>query len=166
MHLSLLALALALLLAAAVVMGAEEGFAADRIDWVKGFAPARDLAIAGNKPLVVLVHKTWCGACKQLKRDFNTPGRAMDRLEQVAKQYVMVHLQDDESETPELKELLSPSGAGYIPRVLFFDQRGELNADVKSTGNAKYPYFYHNAQSLTEVMEAALQREFAPSTEL
>lgn len=33
------------------------------------------LAAEQNKPAFVLIHKTWCGACKRLKNEFNSAGR-------------------------------------------------------------------------------------------
>jgi hypothetical protein len=81
--------------------------------------------------------------------------QTITRLALISEKYIMVNLEDDESETPELKTLLTPEGAGYIPRALFFDAKGELQPQVKNDQNAKYPFFYPSANGLATVMEKA-----------
>ncbi|ETN85234.1 hypothetical protein NECAME_16850 [Necator americanus] len=72
----------------------------DEIDWVewdRAIGVAKDL----NKPIFFLIHKTWCGACKELI--------------ELSKKFVMVNVEDDDE--PE-DDKYAPDG-GYIPRILF-----------------------------------------------
>jgi len=56
-------------------------------------------------------------------------------LAEMSKKFVMVNVMDDQE--PQ-DDLYKPDG-GYIPRVLFFDSKGDLLKDViNETGNAKY----------------------------
>jgi len=125
----------------------------DKIAWVHGLDKAKELAREEDKPIVALIHKTWCGACKALKKDFQAGGAGVDKVVQLSKNYVMVNLEDDESEG---KKELEPEGAGYIPRVVFFDSQGNARSDIKSGANPAYAYFYPNAASLGDAMESAL----------
>jgi len=103
----------------------------------------------------VLIHKTWCGACKNLKKDFQAGGPGLDRVIKASKQYVMVNLEDGESDNlPDLE----PEGASYIPRVVFLDSKGNVRKEIKSAANPKFAYFYPTAASLADVMESALSK--------
>jgi len=124
---------------------------------------AKELAKQENKPIVALVHKTWCGACKQLKKDFQSGGAGVDRVVKASASYIMVNLEDDEGEgISDLK----PEGAGYIPRVVFFTPDGTARPDIKSKANPNYAYFYPNADSLGQVMESSLSMLKSSASEL
>uniref|UniRef100_A0A914QHN5 Thioredoxin domain-containing protein n=1 Tax=Panagrolaimus davidi TaxID=227884 RepID=A0A914QHN5_9BILA len=88
------------------------GFGED-IDWVS-WDNALDLAKEQNKPVFLLIHKTWCGACKALKKNFKGSNKRTELLE-LSKKFVMVNLEDDEE--PD-DERYAPDGA-YIPRLFF-----------------------------------------------
>jgi hypothetical protein len=66
------------------------GFGTD-IEWID-FAEAEDVSIRLNKPVFVLIHKTWCGACKQLKTSFNTSPKRKEFI-QLTRKFVMVNLE-------------------------------------------------------------------------
>jgi thiol:disulfide interchange protein len=175
----------AILLAIAMVQATDlsRGFS-DKIKWVAGLdqvsvpcwnrlphtfqethpkPQAKEIAKQEGKPIVVLVHKTWCGACKQLKKDFQSGSAGVQRVIKSSADYVMVNLEDDESEgKPELQ----PEGAGYIPRVVFFTPDGTPRPDVKSAANPSYAYFYPTADSLGQVMESALSSLKKTASEL
>ena len=121
---------------------------------------AKEKAKEQGKPIVALVHKTWCGACKALKKDFASGGEGVNRVIQASKNYVMVNLEDGESDG--LKEL-EPEGAGYIPRVVFFDPEGKPRPEIKSKANPQYAYFYPNAASLADMMEHSASTVFKKS---
>ncbi|PIO68117.1 hypothetical protein TELCIR_10110 [Teladorsagia circumcincta] len=82
----------------------------DWVEWDKAVGVAKDL----NKPIFLLIHKTWCGACKGLKREFTTSSK-MPELIELSEKFVMVNVEDDEE--PE-DDKYAPDG-GYIPRILF-----------------------------------------------
>lgn len=120
----------------------------DDINWVT-FEDGKILSKEQNKPLMLLIHKSWCGACKALKPQFATSLE----IEKLSLEFVMVNLMDNEE--PQDKEY-SPDG-GYIPRILFLDPSGEVQSDIKNeNGNESYKYFYHSPAQIVESMQRAL----------
>lgn len=58
----------------------------DKINWYllnDGLQAARD----ANKPIMIVIHKTWCGACKRLKSAF----AASKEIEELSSKFVMVN---------------------------------------------------------------------------
>eukprot|EP00004_Rigifila_ramosa_P021787 TRINITY_DN585_c0_g1_i2.p2 TRINITY_DN585_c0_g1~~TRINITY_DN585_c0_g1_i2.p2 ORF type:complete len:165 (+),score=50.37 TRINITY_DN585_c0_g1_i2:24-497(+) len=148
-------LALAVLVLAAAVGAAAGGAGTpglgrgfgDKVEWHSledGLKLAKEL----NKPAMVLIHKSWCGACKSL-------GAAVSVSDEVAaasSDFVCINVQDNEEPAdPKYK----PDG-GYIPRVLFLEADGTVRAELKNPqGNPKYAYFYSSPSQLVAGMEAA-----------
>ena len=77
------------------------------IAW-RSLAEGKAEALATGKPLMLLVWKTWCGACKSLRPRF--AGSAA--IAAAASDVVMVNLVDDE-EPAGNDALYKPEGAGY-----------------------------------------------------
>ncbi|CAP32745.2 Protein CBG14099 [Caenorhabditis briggsae] len=120
------------------------------IEWVefdKAIGIAKDL----NKPIFFLIHKTWCGACKNLKRELKSSPKT-DELIILSRKFVMVNVEDDEEpEDPKY----APDG-GYIPRILFLDTDGN---PLKTNNEQKYKnnkYFYPLPAQIIDGMERAL----------
>ncbi|KAK5965861.1 ThioredoXin Domain Containing protein [Trichostrongylus colubriformis] len=132
------------------------GFRTD-IDWVhwdNAIGVAKDL----NKPIFLLIHKTWCGACKGLQREFSNSPKMSDLIE-LSKKFVMVNTEDDDE--PE-DEKYAPDG-GYIPRILFLDTDAE---PLKTNNEAKYKnnkYFYPLVPQVVDGMKRALDEFEAKS---
>lgn len=106
-------------------------------------------AAGGEKPIMYVISKTWCGACKNLKPKF--AGSA--DIASLAKEFVMVSLVDDEEPADAQ---FKPNNAGYIPRLLFADPNGKVDADITNTaGSDKYAYFYSSPEQITAAMKAA-----------
>uniref|UniRef100_A0A7I4Y4G3 Thioredoxin domain-containing protein n=1 Tax=Haemonchus contortus TaxID=6289 RepID=A0A7I4Y4G3_HAECO len=127
----------------------------DWVKWDKAIGVAKDL----NKPIFFLIHKTWCGACKGLKREFTTAPK-MPELIELSKKFVMVNVEDDDE--PE-DDKYAPDG-GYIPRILFLDTDGE---PLKTNNQAKYKnnkYFYPLVPQVLDGMQRALDEFEARTT--
>jgi len=108
-------------------------------------------ALEEDKPLVLIIHKSWCGACKALMPKIKTSKELAD----LSTKFVMVNVMDDEE--PQ-DDLYKPDG-GYIPRILFFDSKGELLKDViNETGNAKYKYYHSDVKSIMASMNSVLTK--------
>jgi protein-disulfide reductase (glutathione) len=70
-------------------MGRCAGFG-DEVEWMKldeGLAAAKE----NNKLAMVVVHKSWCGACKRLGPSFAEEQRVKD----LADNFVMINVHDD-----------------------------------------------------------------------
>ncbi|XP_030852344.1 thioredoxin domain-containing protein 12-like [Strongylocentrotus purpuratus] len=121
----------------------------EQYDWVT-FEDGLKLAKENNKPMMLVIHKTWCGACKALKPKF----AASEEILKLSSDFVMVNVEDDEE--PEGSQF-QPDG-GYIPRILFLNSDGVVQPDLINTlGNPQYKYFYSNALMVTEAMKSAVK---------
>jgi protein-disulfide reductase (glutathione) len=117
----------------------------DKIDWVTLQDGIQQSAAMG-KPIMLVVHKSWCGACKNLKPLFANSAE----IESLSSQFVMVNTLDDEE--PQ-GELYAPDG-GYIPRIMFYDaQQNLINSPEAISGNPKYKHFFSSAEQIVEAMK-------------
>ncbi|XP_022087741.1 thioredoxin domain-containing protein 12-like [Acanthaster planci] len=106
---------------------------------------------SSGKPLMLIIHKSWCGACKALKPKFADS----EAIRDLSKKFVMVNVMDDD-EPNDSKYI--PDG-GYIPRILFLNQAGEVQTDlINQRGNPKYKYYYSDANGVLNSMQEALKK--------
>lgn len=118
------------------------------IAW-RGLAEGLREAAAEHKPLMLVVHASWCPKCKDLKASFFDPSlvTASDRL-------VMVNVdQDDEPQSM----LYSPDGT-YVPRVVFLDPNGQVDRQLRNQARDRFHYFYTPADDLVGMMKQAIAR--------
>ncbi|XP_063225887.1 thioredoxin domain-containing protein 12-like [Bacillus rossius redtenbacheri] len=121
----------------------------NQFDWLS-LSDGLQIAKSDNKPLMLLIHKSWCGACKALKPQF----ASSKQLEKLSKHFVMVNVVDDEEPKDEI---YSPDG-GYIPRILFMDPAGKvLDKFYNEDGNPSYKYFYSDPSSIAASMKKVLK---------
>lgn len=123
----------------------------DNIAWrglSEGFAEAKKT----GRPLMLLVHASWCPKCKKLKPQFHSPS-----LAKLSEQFVMVNV--DQDLAPEVEQH-APDG-NYVPRILFFDGKGELDASIQNPVRSRYRYFYMPHDDLIGTMKQALERHAA-----
>jgi len=119
----------------------------DNIDW-KTLDEGLALAKTTDKPLMVVIHKTWCGACKALKPLF----AASNEIEQQSREFVMVNLQDDEEPSDTAYQ---PDG-GYIPRIVYLNPDGKVRPDISNKKRPeKYKYYYSDDKEVLMGMKDA-----------
>lgn len=117
--------------AAAAAAGSLSRGWSDALPWTP-YSEAFALAQSSGKPIVLVIWKTWCGACKALRPRFAESAAIAAH----ADAFVFVNVVDDEEPN---EERFKPDG-GYIPRILFLDGRnGQVMEDVVNAGgNPKY----------------------------
>jgi len=122
----------------------------DHIEWHKleeGFA----LSKSERKPLMLIIHKSWCGACKSLKPKF----RESKEVSEKSSAFVMVNTMDEDE---PVGDVYTPDG-GYIPRILFFDPDGKFLPNViNEGGNDQYKYYYFNDIAIVKSMERVISK--------
>jgi protein-disulfide reductase (glutathione) len=124
----------------------------DQIAWRgldEGLAEARSL----GRPLMLVIHASWCPRCRELKPRFSDPA-----LVDASERFVMVNL--DQDEHPQSLRY-GPDGQ-YVPRVLFLDAQGRVDATLSNASRSKYKYFYMPQDDLVGVMQQALARNDHP----
>ncbi len=140
---------LTLLLLALSASSAEEDWNDAGIEWVKegGWQGALDRAGETGRPILLLVHRTWCGACKQLRPRF----AESKEIERLAGDFVMVRTHEEGGDFDG--DLFKPDG-GYFPRILFFDSAGNFLEQVTQRED-KYKYFHYEEASIVKAMGQA-----------
>jgi protein-disulfide reductase (glutathione) len=121
----------------------------DKIKWFTSIDSATDAAAENGKPLMVLITKEYCGACKNLKASFAKD--TSDKFDEAAENFNIVHLADD----AEPKSAGFRPDGGYIPRTIFADVNGKPLPEIKQTTRQQHQYFYHDVNSLTTAMNSA-----------
>jgi protein-disulfide reductase (glutathione) len=121
----------------------------DAIAWRhldEGLAEAK----AEGRPLMLVVHASWCNQCKALKPVFSDA-----RLAELSERFVMVNA--DQDQTPAVLGY-APDGS-YIPRVLFLDPTsGRTDEALQNPSRSRHHYYYGPQDDLPAMMEKALER--------
>ena len=148
MRASLLVLGGAILIASGSASGAPDNGLGDAYSWVP-FSEAVALASEAHKPIMLVITKSWCGACKALKPQF----AASAEIQALSEKFVMSNAADNDEPTGSQ---YTPDG-GYIPRILFLSPSGEVLSDViNAGGNPSYKYYYSSPSQISASMNAAL----------
>lgn len=119
------------------------------IQWVT-LEEGQKMAKAQNKPAMIVIHKTWCRACRALRPRF---ANSQD-IAKLSNEFIMINVQDDEEpRDPEFK----PDG-GYIPRILFMNSNGTVIPEVNNpNGESRWKYFYGETGSILSSMYRTLK---------
>lgn len=123
----------------------------DEIDWFNNIDSAKAEAAKEEKPIFALIHKSWCGACKALKPQLSTSQQFIEK----SKSFVMANFEDEEEPAGTDYQI----DGGYIPRIYFLSQEGNVFTEIynKAGGNAQYKYYYSNPDAVLGSMDTALE---------
>jgi protein-disulfide reductase (glutathione) len=121
----------------------------DAIAW-RSLEEGLSEAASDHRPLMLVVHASWCPKCKELKPAFG------DReLVELSERFVMVNV--DQDAVPKSLEF-APDGS-YVPRVLFVDPAsGQADVELRNDRRTRTVYYYGPSDDLVGTMKKALSR--------
>ena len=151
------------------------------VEWTS-FANAtrQDGAAPSDRPILALLHRGFCGACKALKASFEgaTQQSRVDyaRFRRLSESFTMVSASDADDAGPKTRAQalfpvparagalphedarLQPQGADYVPRVVFLAADGTPRPEVVNPRGItpQFPYFYTEVGQIADAMEAVL----------
>jgi protein-disulfide reductase (glutathione) len=121
------------------------------IDWV-AYDAAFEVAAEEKKPMMMIIHKTWCGACAALKPkvEWSRP------IWELSKYFVMVNVEDD---AEPLDNQYFVDG-GYYPRIFFLDSQGKVDRSLHNRDPAflKHKYSYATEEHILMTMQFATHK--------
>jgi protein-disulfide reductase (glutathione) len=107
-------------------------------------------AASDHRPLMLVVHASWCPKCKDLK-----PAFSERELVELSDRFVMVNV--DQDLVPKSLEF-APDGS-YVPRVLFVDpDSGRTDEELRNDRRTRTVYYYAPSDDLVGTMKKALSR--------
>jgi protein-disulfide reductase (glutathione) len=122
----------------------------DDIAW-RGFDEGLSEAKQDQRPVMMVVHTSWCPKCRALQKVFNEDSQ----IERLSEHFVMVHVDQDQNPAATL---YAPDGQ-YIPRVMFLDANGKLDPELTNQNRTqRFRYFYTPQEDLVATMREALDR--------
>lgn len=128
------------------------------INWIDYKSAISD----SSKPSMIILHKSWCSACKTLKPKL---AQSLD-FDKLSGKFSMVNANEGDP-IHNLAEF--DLDGSYIPRILFLDQDGKVLQDIKNIdGNDNYKYYYFTEDSVLSSMKSVLEQisEEQPNEEL
>jgi protein-disulfide reductase (glutathione) len=143
---------LAVLLFSAVValsVAADTSLAAgwgDAYDW-QSFEDAKRSAAQRGTGTMMVIWKTWCGACKALRPNFAGSAELVAAVKDSG--FAITNLADDAEPAEEAYK----SDGSYIPRIVFLDAAGQVLPAI--SGNAKYKHFFNSIEDIVSALNTA-----------
>eukprot|EP01065_Artemidia_motanka_P039567 TRINITY_DN48539_c0_g1_i1.p1 TRINITY_DN48539_c0_g1~~TRINITY_DN48539_c0_g1_i1.p1 ORF type:complete len:177 (+),score=48.25 TRINITY_DN48539_c0_g1_i1:53-583(+) len=123
------------------------GFGRD-LDWrtlSDGLAEAAEF----DRPVMLVLHKSWCSECRRLGEEFAT-SRGIERR---ADSFVLVNCMNED---PGCESSYYMPDGGYVPRILFLDSGGRVLEELTAPGGVpQYKYFYSSATQVVKGMDRA-----------
>lgn len=111
-----------------------------------GLAEAAEL----HRPLMLVVHASWCPRCRELK-----PAFGEHELVELSERFVMVNV--DQDVVPKSLEF-APDGS-YVPRIIFVDPvSGRADEALRNDRRNRTVYYYGPRDDLVGTMKKALSR--------
>jgi hypothetical protein len=118
------------------------------IDWVP-WSQAITVAKREKKPIMMVVHKTWCATCRSVGEAF----AASPEIELLSRYFVMADVEDDD-EPADKKYAVQGQ---YNPRILFLSPNGDVVDVINEHGDPAHLHFYPEIPDLVLSMIRALR---------
>ena len=115
--------------------------------WVPISSALDVLASGDGRPGMLVIHKSWCGACKSLGPKFANS----EAIQGLADRFVMINIQDDDDTNDPNFAL---DGA-YYPRIYFLGSDGKPMPQYTSA-NPKYRHFFGTPEDIVAAMNKVL----------
>ncbi|XP_022121145.1 thioredoxin domain-containing protein 12-like [Pieris rapae] len=130
--------------------GKDNGFGTSYV-WAGSLESGLQIASQHQKPVMVIIHKSWCTACKNLKPKFADSAE----IQSLSKHFVMVNLIDNEE--PK-NNTFAPDG-NYIPRIIFMSPKGQVDHDIYNVdGSSQHKYFYSRPEQIAKSMKRVIEK--------
>ena len=102
-----------------------------------------------GRPVVMVFHAPWCSACKKYRSVFFDKS-----IVEASKDFVMILIDADSDKRSN--GAFSPDGT-YVPRTLFLDSDGNVQAQLRGKGDPQYPHSIdiNSPQELRTLMQTA-----------
>ena len=120
------------------------------VEWNRALKAAEEGG--GEKPIMMMIHKSWCAACKSLRPKFNAP-----EIELLSEYFIMANVEDDEEPTDDK---YAPQGA-YSPRIMFLDGTSGKVLDVANHMDPSHLHFYGSVSEIVRGMTEALRVSYS-----
>jgi protein-disulfide reductase (glutathione) len=119
------------------------------IGWMDHAQGVAEAARTG-KPVLTVVHATWCSHCERYKKVFFD-----QKVVDLSKNFVMVMIDGDREK--QLSAKLGPNNQAYVPRTLFLKPDGQLRPELVGANAAPYSHFidYETPTELLALMQKA-----------
>ena len=122
----------------------------DQIIW-RSWSGALEIGKELGKPIMVVLHKSWCPTCKSFKPVFANS----EVIHKMSTHFIMVNVQEEQEPINESK--LNVDG-NYVPRIIFLDSQSNVLKDaVNKHGNPNYKYYHIKAETVVDAMRSALE---------
>jgi protein-disulfide reductase (glutathione) len=107
-------------------------------------------ALASGRPMMLVVHASWCHRCKELRPAFSDA-----EVAELSQHFTMVNVDQD---LVPAAQTYAPDGT-YIPRVLFFDPgTRDVDTAILNARRDRFRYFYGPHDDVEGAMRQALER--------
>lgn len=121
----------------------------DAIAW-RGLDEGLQEAARSHRPVMLVVHASWCPRCTELK-----PAFGERELVELSERFVMVNV--DQDVVPASLEF-APDGT-YVPRIVFVDpDSGRADPALRNDRRTRTVYYYGPRDDLVGTMKKALVR--------
>lgn len=113
------------------------------------YSTAMQLGKLQNKPIFMLIHKTYCSPCKILDESL----RRSAEFEVLSEYFIMANV-EDEDEPLDAKYAVQGS---YNPRILFLYPNGDVADIVSEQGDPQHIHHYTDVDHIVSAMLRAMR---------